>query len=137
MERQGIIRDDNTGELYIPSSKRPDGSVRKPRRVKEGYIPQDEVPVYENRGVQWLKSKPSLPPGLNLELADQTTSLSATGLSKTAKKNLKKKEKKKQSREAGKINCKDDITEQHVNDTDVSDAADNITLDKEINNSPG
>ncbi|ETE74107.1 Partner of Y14 and mago, partial [Ophiophagus hannah] len=87
---------DETGK-YIASTQRPDGTWRKQRRVKEGYVPQEEVPV-----------KPELPPGLNPEVhtpvARQTSKGpegGETGLSKTAKRNLKRKEKRKQQQEKG------------------------------------
>nr|XP_056717761.1 partner of Y14 and mago [Euleptes europaea] len=93
---------DETGK-YIASTQRPDGTWRKQRRVKEGYVPQEEVPVYENKYVKFFKSKPDLPPGLNAEVntpvakqASKGPEGSETGLSKTAKRNLKRKEKRKQ-----------------------------------------
>src|SRR6218665_3442240 len=57
---------------------------------------------YENKGVQWLKSKPTLPIGLSVSELSENCSTQSTAqdeakeLSKAAKKNLKRKEKKKQ-----------------------------------------
>lgn len=35
------------GEVVVPASRRADGSVRKPIRIRQGYVPQDEVPKYK------------------------------------------------------------------------------------------
>lgn len=47
-EQRYVINE--AGEKFIPASRRPDGTWRKEIKVKPGYVPQDEQPVYVPRG---------------------------------------------------------------------------------------
>lgn len=62
MVRENIVYDQD-GQAYIPASQRPDGTWRKARRVKEGYIPPDEIPVYQSKGRLIARETPRAPAG--------------------------------------------------------------------------
>eukprot|EP01036_Dinobryon_divergens_P023661 gene23661-32033_t len=51
------------GEWVIPASRRPDGTWRQEKVIKEGYVPQEEIKAFETRSKKPLvKSIPGMPP---------------------------------------------------------------------------
>ncbi len=74
---------DKEGNAYIAGSQRPDGSWRKARKIKEGYIPQDEVPVYQSRGKRESLENAKMPPAGTQQLPIIISGLMCTVMSRT------------------------------------------------------
>ncbi|KVI01755.1 partner of Y14 and mago-like isoform X2 [Cynara cardunculus var. scolymus] len=83
------------GERILAPTRRPDGTLRKPIRIRAGYVPQDEVAIYKSKGALLKKEMESLetvPPGYDPEV-----DVVSKPKSKSAKRNERKKEKRLQA----------------------------------------
>ncbi|XP_024026183.1 partner of Y14 and mago isoform X2 [Morus notabilis] len=79
------------GERILAPTRRPDGTLRKPIRIRAGYVPQDEVAIYQSKGSLLKKEMASnVPPGF--EPAPDMKSKT-----KSVKRNERKKEKRLQA----------------------------------------
>ncbi|KAE8246504.1 hypothetical protein A4X13_0g5758 [Tilletia indica] len=95
----GIVEDPSTQQRIIPASVRADGSVRKERRIKPGFTPQEDVTRFRStrqaaaanaRRVVPGSGIPGAPgPSTRIDLP-ASSSASSAGLSKAAKKNAKR-----------------------------------------------
>ncbi|DBA79697.1 TPA: hypothetical protein ACH3X1_008367 [Trebouxia sp. C0004] len=104
-------QDTQDAERIIAASKRPDGTYRKERRVRAGYTPQDEQPVYQSKGALFKQNVPKCP-GLDEAEASKKP------MTRAAKKNAKRKDKKPSEQDSI------DAASQSLNFLSVSDAAD-------------
>lgn len=104
----GITTDAVTGERFIPSSVRADGSKRREIRVRPGYKPPEDVELYRNRAAAAWKNRGKTPgggvpgaEGLKPTTATTTTTDngtdSATG-GAASNKNAKRREAKKKAK---------------------------------------
>lgn len=84
------------GERVVAASRRPDGTMRKEIRIREGYTPLDEMQRYVPRALRNTAAAPKCP-GLDDDLA---SAASASAKTQAAKKNEKRKEARKEKAES-------------------------------------
>ncbi|XP_061337212.1 partner of Y14 and mago isoform X2 [Gastrolobium bilobum] len=80
------------GERILAPTRRPDGTLRKPIRIRAGYVPQEEVAIYQPKPALLRKELASHagPPGYDPELDPKPKT-------KAVKRNERKKEKRLQA----------------------------------------
>lgn len=113
---EGIASGKTDNESWIAATQRADGTWRKARKVKEGYVPQDEVEKYESKGKKWVNSGPRLPPGIHLE--EQKSS-----------KNQKKHDRKKKKNDNEQTNNSVDQVTKKVGEVSLTNTASLYTND--------
>ncbi|KAL6907577.1 hypothetical protein ACP4OV_002616 [Aristida adscensionis] len=101
------------GERIIAPTRRPDGTLRKAIRIRAGYVPQEEVAIYQSKGALMRKSGPDVPPGYDPALA-----LDAKPKTKAAKRNERRKEKRQQASSSNDKGKNLDVEEVDAGETD-------------------
>lgn len=100
VSKAGITTDANTGERYIPSSLRADGSRRREIRVRPGYKPPEDVELYKNRAAAaWKTRGRGGVPGAEGLNSEDDKSAQATNTA-TSNKNAKRREARRKAKEA-------------------------------------
>lgn len=94
--KSGIATDASTGERYVPSSVRADGSRRREIRVRPGYKPPEDVELYRNRAAAaWKNRGQAGVPGAENIKPENTAPTTASAASN---KNAKRREAKKKAK---------------------------------------
>ncbi|KAJ5833063.1 hypothetical protein N7474_001374 [Penicillium riverlandense] len=103
ISKSGITTDAATGERYIPSSVRADGSKRREIRVRPGYKPPEDVELYKNRAAAAWKNrggKGGVPGADGLSSEDDKTAAQSSGTA-ASNKNAKRREARKRAKAEG------------------------------------
>ncbi|EOX97385.1 hypothetical protein QUC31_015727 [Theobroma cacao] len=113
------------GERILAPTRRPDGTLRKPIRIRAGYVPQEEVAIYQSKGALWKKEMASQvgPPGYD-------PAMDTKPKTKSAKRNERKKEKRLQAAlEKGKnleAEADDEIKKEDVPEEDSDHGSESV-----------
>lgn len=105
--KSGIATDASTGERYIPSSVRADGSRRREIRVRPGYKPPEDVELYRNKAaLAWKNRSQGGVPGTEGLKSDTSDSAAKSGsntntTTAASNKNAKRREAKKKAKAEG------------------------------------
>jgi partner of Y14 and mago protein len=101
VSKAGITTDASTGERYIPSSVRADGSKRKEIRVRPGYKPPEDVELYKNRAAAAWKNRGARGGVPGAEAPSSEDEKNAAPSTTASNKNAKRREAKRKAKEAG------------------------------------
>ncbi|KAK8854932.1 hypothetical protein IAR55_003671 [Kwoniella newhampshirensis] len=131
----GIIVDPRTLERVVPQSRRSDGTVRKERKIRPGFTPQEDVGLFRPKAVARASAISTAVPGSNRPApplaAKADNPFAQEALKEKTKAQLKNERRREKKREKASVNWDEEQDDEDADDDEMKEAFEKVDKERQ------